>query len=51
MTPMLTLLFAATTGVAVANPYYVQPLLALIGRNSVLVMAIFSHRRLHRSFR
>jgi predicted MFS family arabinose efflux permease len=33
MTRKLTLLFAATTGVAVANLYYVQPLLALIGRD------------------
>jgi predicted MFS family arabinose efflux permease len=32
MTRRLTLLFAATTGVAVANLYYVQPLLALITR-------------------
>ena len=31
MTRRLTLLFAATTGIAVANLYYVQPLLALIG--------------------
>jgi predicted MFS family arabinose efflux permease len=31
MTRRLALLFAATTGVAVANLYYVQPLLALIG--------------------
>jgi len=33
MTRRLTWLFAATTGVAVANLYYVQPLLALIGRD------------------
>jgi predicted MFS family arabinose efflux permease len=33
MTQRLTWLFAATTGVAVANLYYVQPLLALIGRD------------------
>jgi predicted MFS family arabinose efflux permease len=33
MTRRLALLFAATTGVAVANLYYVQPLLALIGRD------------------
>lgn len=33
MTRRLTLLFAATTGVAVANLYYVQPLLGVIGRD------------------
>jgi predicted MFS family arabinose efflux permease len=33
MTRKLTLLFAATTGVAVANLYYVQPLLGVIGRD------------------
>lgn len=33
MTRRLTLLFAATAGVAVANLYYVQPLLGLIGHD------------------